>query len=461
MATDVATEPFDLVVEDVRLVDVDAGAAAGRRTVAIRDGRIAAVWTPEEMPPDAARQLEAERRVAGEGRWLIPGLWDSHVHFRGGEALAEGNRALLRLYPVNGVTTVRDTGGDLTSYLMAWRDSIADGELMGPRILLSGPKLDGPNPAWEGSIPVADPSEAAAAVDSLEGLDVDFVKLYDGSLSHRVFMALVREAESRGMPVTGHMPLGVDFLESVRAGLDGTEHLYYVFKGTATNRDEITRRVRAGALGFWDAMEATLDRRDFAREAEVFEAMAERGTVVVPTLHIGEILAEVERVDHSGDPELAYIPAGIRETYAGRVESARSQSAEARETTRALRAAMAALVPRMNDAGVPVLAGSDAGAFNSYAYPGFALHAELEALVASGLTPAQALRSATVAPATFMGLGDELGRIAPGYRADLVLLDADPLADIANTRTVSTVILRGEEVLERERLDEVLAALAE
>lgn len=463
---DATADPYDLLVENVRLVDVDAGAVVGPRTVAIRDGRIAAVWAPDEVPTDGANatrepgEIEADRRVNGEDRWLIPGLWDSHVHFRGGEALAEENRALLPLYPLNGVTTVRDTGGDLTSHLMAWRDSIAAGDLLGPRILLSGPKLDGPRPAWEGSIPVADTSEVDAAVDSLEALGVDFVKLYDGSMSHEVFMALVREAESRGMLVTGHMPLGVDFLESVRAGLDATEHLYYVFKGTAANREEVTRRVRDGVLGFWDGMEAAMGRRDPAAEREVFGAMADRGTAVVPTLHIGNVLAEVERVDHSDDPELAYITEELRETYAGRVESARSQPPEARETTRALREAMADLVLPMHEAGVPILAGSDAGAFNSYTYPGFALHDELEALVDAGLTPAEAIRTATTAPASFMGLGDELGRIAPGYRADLVLLDADPLADISNTRTVSTVILRGEEVLDRAALEEGLRSLA-
>ncbi|MDT8368719.1 MAG: amidohydrolase family protein [Longimicrobiales bacterium] len=449
-------EPVDLLVEDVQVVDVDAGTVAEGRSVAVVDGRIAAIWAADEVPGD----LDVDRSIAGEGRWLIPGLWDAHVHFRGGEALLAENRALLPLYPANGITTVRDAGGDLTGALMAWRDSIAEGHLPGPRIYLSGPKLDGPRPSWEGSIALADPAEVPAALDSLEALGVDYVKLYDGSMSAEVFMAAVREAETRGLTVTGHMPLGVDFLEAVEAGFDGTEHLYYLFKGTRANRDEVTRRVRAGELGFWGAFWTMLDAPDPEREARVFTAMAERGTVVLPTLHIGDVLSHVEEVDHASDPELAYIPEGIRETYAGRVASARRSPPEVRANNRRLREVMAAMVEPMHAAGVTILAGSDAGPFNSFTYPGFALHAELAALVEAGLTPAEALRSATSAPADFMGVGDEVGRIAPGYRADLVLLDRNPLEEISATRSLSTVILRGEEVLDREALEALLSRVA-
>lgn len=445
--------PVDLLLEDVRVVDVEDEEVRPGRTVAVVDGRILDLWPADSVPAE----VEATRRVAGEGRWLLPGLWDAHVHVRGGEELRDENRALLRLYPAFGVTTVRDAGGDLTAALLAWRDSIARGELLGPRILTSGPKLDGPEPGWPGSLALAHPSEVPAALDSLDALGADFVKLYDGSMSPEVYLAAVRETEARGLTVTGHMPLGVDFLEAVEAGLDGTEHLYYVFKGTAANREEVSRRVRAGELGFWDAFRAMLDARDPEREAEVFARMAERGTAVVPTLHIGDVLATVERDDHSTDDLLRIIPERVRETYAGRVESARRSSPEARESRRRLEAGMDALVAPMHEAGVVVLAGSDAGPYNSYTYPGAALHAELEALVEVGLTPAEALRAATVAPARFMGLEAELGRVAPGYRADLLLLDENPLEDIRATRSRSLVILRGETVLDRAALDALLS----
>lgn len=450
------TPPPDLIIDDVRVVDVATGSILSDHTVAIADGAVTGVWAADQVPAEV-RGIVAGGASAtvidGAGRYLMAGLWDAHVHFRGGEELRAANRELLRLYPAFGVTTVRDAGGDLTEAIFAWRDSIAAGDLTGPRILTSGPKLDGPRPSWDGSIALSDPAQVPAALDSLQVLGVDYVKLYDGTMSPQVFLAAVREAEARGMTVTGHMPLGVDFLEAVQAGLDGTEHLYYLYKGTAANRDSVGAAVRAGELGFWDAFWAVLGRRDAEREVAVFAAMAESGTAVVPTLHIGDVLSTVEQVDHSADSMLELIPDEIEATYAGRVRSAERSSLETREANRRLRREMAALVAPLQAAGVTILAGSDAGPFNSYTYPGAALHAELEALVAAGLTPAEALRAATTAPATFMGLGDELGRVAPGYVADLILLDENPLSDIRATRSVSTVILRGDEVLDRRALE--------
>lgn len=444
--------PVDLLITDVHLIDVDAAAVVEDRSIAIEAGVISGIWPAGEVP----RGLEARAQVDGRGRYVIPGLWDAHVHFRGGETLRDDNRELLALYPAFGVTTVRDAGGDLTHALREWSAAIDAGSLVGPEILTSGPKLDGPRPSWDGSLALTSPDDVPAAFDSLQALDVDYVKLYDGSMPAEVFLASVREAEDRDMTISGHMPLGVDFLEAIEAGLDATEHLYYVYKGTASNREEISRRVLDGDLGFWDSFWAMLGNRDADREAEVFAAMVAAGTAVVPTLHIGEILSNVELVDHSDDALLPRIPQAIQETYAGRVQSARRGSEESRTNNRQLRVEMIGLFARMHDAGVTVLAGSDAGPFNSYTYPGEALHAELEAMVEAGLTPAEALQAATVAPAAFMNVDAEVGRIAPGFRADLVLLDANPLDDITATRSRSTVILKGRTVLDRDDIEELL-----
>lgn len=450
------TGAYDLVIAGASVVDVDAGTTLPDRTVAVRDGRIAAVWAAADVP----RDLAAARTIDAAGQWLIPGLWDAHVHFRGGTDLAEENLALLPLYPLTGVTTVRDAGGDLTPELMAWRDAMAAGELLGPRILTSGPKLDGPQPMWEGSIALSEPSQVPAALDSLEALGVDYVKLYDGTMSPEVFMAAVREAEARGLRVTGHMPLGVDLLEAIAAGFDATEHLFYALKASAGNHEEVTARVRAGEMGFWDAFPAILDAPDADRQAEVLAAMARGGTAVVPTLHIGQVLLEVGRVDHTSDPELAYIPPGILDTYQERVAGAVASPPSFREMEQELETRMGQMVAPMARAGVTILAGSDAGPFNSFTYPGFALHAELEELVGVGLSPAEALRTATAAPADFMGLGEDLGRVAPGYLADLVLLEANPLGDIGATRQIAFVIQGGSEVLDRAAIDAALAQLA-
>lgn len=171
----------DLILTNVHVVDVVEGVVLRDRTVAIEAGRISAVFTADE-----AQGLEvSSQRMETGGRYLIPGLWDMHVHFRGGDSVIEENRALLPLYIANGFTTVRDAGGDITSAIFDWRAQIAEGSLLGPRILTSGPKLDGPANGWDGSIRLSAPGQVAAAFDSLQALGVDCVKIYDGSTSKR------------------------------------------------------------------------------------------------------------------------------------------------------------------------------------------------------------------------------------------------------------------------------------
>ncbi|HZD04192.1 MAG TPA: amidohydrolase family protein, partial [Longimicrobiales bacterium] len=443
----------DLAITSVNVVDVVSGEVLPDRTVTVRGGRITGVVPAAE----AARARDAGRVLDGTGRYLIPGLWDAHVHFRGGADLIEENRALLPLYVANGVTTVRDAGGDITEAILAWRQAIAAGRMTGPRILTSGPKLDGPRPAWEGSIALSTPADVPAALDSLEALGADYVKIYDGSTPADVYLAIVEEAERRDMIVTGHMPFSVRFMDAVEAGLDATEHLYYAYKGASPLEDSVTAAVGSGDMGFWDALYLMMDGpHDPGRERATWRSMVEHGTVVVPTLHIGEVLARVDEDDHQDDPELRYVDPAVEETWAGRVRSARRASPESRRRTRALRDTLAATVSRMGDAGVTILAGSDAGPFNSYVYPGFSLHSEMEALVEAGLTPAEALRAATVAPAERWREGDALGRVAEGYLADLVLLEENPLEDIANARSIAVVILRGRDVLDAMELQAML-----
>jgi len=452
--------PVQLLIRNVNVVDVAEGVILPGRTVTIRDGRVSAV---EEAagPEEAAGAQELD----GSGQYLIPGLWDMHVHFRGGEALIPENKALLPLYIANGVTMVRDAGGDITGSVLEWRREIEVGRLVGPRILTSGPKLDGPTGGWDGSIRLGSPEQVPAAIDSLETLGADYVKIYDGTISRDVYLAIVEETERRDMIVTGHMPMSVRFHEAVDRGLDATEHLYYAFKGSAANEDSVTTAVldRLGSpdpLGFRETLNLLRIRYDDAVAQRTFRRMAEAGTAVVPTLHIGGVLAVVDETDHAADHGLRYVHPNIEATYAGRVEGARRASPEARSERHVLQRIFISMVPEMHRAGVTILAGSDAGPFNSYVYPGFALHSEMEELVRAGLAPLEALRSATLHPARFMRRGDEYGQVKPGFRADLVLLDANPLEDIRNTRGVASVIFGGGTVFSRAELDELLASLA-
>jgi imidazolonepropionase-like amidohydrolase len=444
-----------MAITGISVVDVTKGEILENQSVLIQNGTI------ERMVSNEGQAVTADVIIDGSGKYLIPGLWDMHVHFRGGDSLISENKHLLNLFLANGITGVRDAGGDITPAVIDWQDAIAKGDLKGPRIFTSGPKLDGPDAAWAGSLELESPEEVPAAFDSLESIPVDFVKLYDGSISREVYLSAIAEAEKRGLPVTGHMPFTVKFREAVKEGLDATEHMYYVLKGTSSQEDEITeeiiqRKDTEDPLGFWEVLPRILSSYDSAIARETYTLMKEHKTAVVPTLHIGEVLAYMTEVDHTQDEYLDYLGPGIIKTYDRRFNAAQNSSEEAKQERRDLQDKFVELAGEMNKAGVTILAGSDSGPFNSFTYPGLSLHKELQALVEAGLSPAEALRSATINGAAFFNLEKEYGQVKEGFAADLVLLDSNPLEDIRNTQDIHAVIWQGKRVFPASELRELL-----
>lgn len=433
---EVEEEQFDRVLHGVHIVDVAEDKITENQSIGIRADTIRAIW-----PANEARDYRADTSIDATAKYVIPGLWDMHVHFRGGEELEEENKDLLPLYIAHGITSVRDAGGDMTAAIMEWRRQIAGHELLGPKIFTSGPKLDGPDPSWAGSIELSSVSEVPAALDSLEAIGVDYVKIYDSSISREVYLAIIEEAEKRGLKTTAHMPFTATLEESVEAGLDATEHMYYAMKASAAEEDSLTTYVRKQAeegdpVGFYTQLQWYLDRYDPAAADHIFSKMAEHNTAVVPTLHIGRVLGALHDADHSQDSMLAYIGSGIQETYSGRLNAARRSSEEIRETRSRFEDRFRAMVPEMQESGVMILAGSDAGAYNSFVYPGQSLHMELEKLVEAGLTPAQALKSSVINGAIFMGVDDFYGSVEVGKSSDLLILNHNPLEDIRHTQDI-------------------------
>ena len=436
-------EIYDVVINHVTVVDVVTGQLLPNRVVAISRGKIVEV-APADQDSYAARQY-----VNGNGRYLIPGLWDMHVHFRGGDSLIAANKKSLTLFLAHGITTVRDAGGDLTSSLMQWRRDMDAGQLPGPRIFTSGPKIDGPHAYWPGSLEVETPAQIRTALDSLQRLKVDYVKIYDSKISGAAYLETIRQAQRRGLKTTGHMPYSVTLAAAVKRGLDATEHLYYVFKACSGKEDSLTALVRNSLntpkpLGLFAMLPAVYDTYSPAAATRIFALMAKHHTAVVPTLYIQKTLAELPDNDHAQDSLLAYVDPKVQATYARRLASARQQSLAAQNFSKKLNAKFMTLVPLMQTAGVSILAGSDSGPFNSFIYPGASLQGELEMLVQAGLTPLQALQAATINGAKFMGVVGRTGTIAPGKDADLVLLTGNPLENIANVRKIDAVISRGK-----------------
>jgi hypothetical protein len=296
---------------------------------------------------------------------------------------------------------------------------------------------------------VETPAQIGKALDSLQRLKVDYVKIYDSKISDAAFLNTIRLAQRRGLKTTGHMPYSVTLGEAVKRGLDATEHLYYVFKACSGKEDSLTALVRASLktpkpLGLFAMLPAVYDTYSPAAADRIFKLMAKRHTAVVPTLHIGKTLTELPENDHARDSLRAYIDPKIQATYTRRLASARQQSAAAQAFSKKLEVKFMSLVPQLQAAGVTVLAGSDSGPFNSFIYPGASLQDELIQLVQAGLTPLQALQAATTNGARFMGVADRTAAIAVGKDADLVLLTANPLENIANIKQIDAVVSRGK-----------------
>ena len=434
---------YDLVINHVTLIDVVSGQLRPNQVVAVTQGKIVRVG------PAGQGSYPAKQQLDGTGRYLMPGLWDMHVHFRGGDTLIAANKKSLALYLAHGITTVRDAGGDMTPSIFQWRREEAAGTLAGPRIFTSGPKIDGPGATWPGSLEVETPAQVSKALDSLQHLKVDYVKIYDSKISGAAYLSTITQAEQRGMKTTGHMPYSVTLGEAITRGLDATEHLYYVFKACSSKEDSLTALVQASLkttkpLGLFALLPAVYDTYSPATATRIFQQMAAHHTAAVPTLAIGTTLASLATNDHAHDTLRAYIDPKIQRTYTRRLASARQQSPTAQAFTKKLEVKFMTLIPQMQAAGVTILAGSDSGPFNSFTYPGASLQEELLLLVQAGLTPAQALRAATINGAQFMGVAARTGTIAVGKDADLLLLSANPLANIANVKKIDAVVSRGK-----------------
>ncbi|WMN12785.1 amidohydrolase family protein [Marivirga salinae] len=423
----------DLLLLNTTIVDVQNNSLHENQFIAIKGDTIFSTGSMEEMPAyDSKESLDLQ------GKYAMPGLWDNHVHFRGGTDLIAENQDLLSLFPQFGVTTVRDAGGDLTPAVMGWSQKINQKELLGPQIFTSGPKLDGPKSAWEGSIKIENQKDIEMALDSLQSINVDYVKIYDGSLSAENFYSIIEATEKRGMKVTGHMPMSADFQKAISLGMDGSEHMYYIMKGCSPKADSLTEL----GLGY-AMMEIITDTYCEEMANELFTELAQKEVYITPTLYIGKVLSQLADEDHSSDSLIDRIGVGIQKTYKGRIESAKRAKVSGSQMREKVSNLAKQMIRPMFDAGVPILAGSDCGPFNSFVYPGEALWGELFSLTEAGLSPAEALKTSMIYGPAFFGLEDHYGSLGKGKVADVIVLKKNPLENIQHLRSLEIVILKG------------------
>ncbi|HET6942042.1 MAG TPA: amidohydrolase family protein [Sphingomicrobium sp.] len=446
-----ARERADALIRHATVVDVEHARIIADQAIAIDGDTIRAVGPDHSI----AHKYTATRTIDATGKFVMPGLWDMHVHF-GGEQLIEENKDLLPLYVAFGVTTVRDCAEDISSSVLEWRSGVAEGRLLGPTIYTSGPKLEGHKPIWKGTIEVGTPAEVDAALDRLQAMKVDFVKITDNTLKPDIFLYAVKAAKARGLKTSAHTPYALTIEQAVRAGLNSVEHIDYLIKAGSPQEASIGAEYTAKELTYGEASDRFVETFDPTYAAQEYRRLAALGVYVTPTLNEGRILAYLDREDHSRDGALAYIGPGLRKTYDWRVERAAKATPEEVEARHREYQLSLKVLPMLRDAGIRILAGTDAGYLNSFVYPGEGLHEELERYVEAGLTPQQALYSATITGPAFLGHADRYGALATGKAADVLILNANPLNDLKATREIVGVVLQGK-WLDRAALDKLLS----
>lgn len=396
----------------VRVVDVEKGAADPLSTLRIEKGRVVSTH-------DATARRAGEAEVELPGLFAVPGLFDMHVH------LSYARASALTALAANGVLTVRDLGGRL-SEIDEWRGAIDGGGRIGPRIFRAGPALNGQANGWH-HVAVANEAEARAAVRTLKVAGVDFVKIHN-ALGREAMVAVIDEARKQNLKVVGHIPKAVEPADALALGMNEIEHTETFFEGTfSTGKTPL--ELLMGTRAFLDDGRATVLARD----------LAARGVPVAPNL-----AAYRARFTEAPESERPFIAASILK------EPRRAFTAEQKQGLARMLAQFQEVVGIFRREGVTLLAGTDIAA-GAHA-PGFSLHDELDLLVGAGLTPAEALRAATLNPARFLGVETSRGVLRPGADADFLLVDGDPTKDITALRRIRGLVYHGRYV-DRATLD--------
>lgn len=411
-----------IVLRGATIIDCTGAPAQANMTVVIKGNHIYTLGKTDKV--EVAKNIQV---VDATDKYLIPGLWDMHVHT--GE-----KDTFFPLYIANGITGIRDMGGDLVratgnaslslDSLNKWKEEIKRGTLVGPRIVATGPIIDGPKPFWPGvTTPVGSEAEARDLVKALKYRGADFIKVYE-TLPREIYYAIADESKKNQLPFAGHVPKSITAAEASNAGQISIEHLDGIYNSNSGNS-----------------------------LSDLYTLFRSNGTWQIPTL---AAYRDLVRNDDSfrNDYRLKYIPEYIKEIWSRsswwHTSRTEKDIAKGKEEFRI----RLKIVKEMHESGINILAGSDAA--NPYTYPGFSLHDELKYMVEAGLTSQEAIQTATLNPAKFLGMQDSLGTIEEGKIANLVLLDADPLQDITNTQKINAVILSGK-YLPKKMLQKMLA----
>jgi tetratricopeptide (TPR) repeat protein len=448
-----------LIFTHATIIDTAGGPNKTDMTVFINGDRITDIKKTGKVRPAKGAQV-----IDATGKFLIPGLWDMHVHCN--------DIRDLPLFIANGVTGVRVMWGFPMHH--AWREEISKGSLIGPRMVIGSPLIDGPKPVWPGSITVSNEADARQVVRQMKEIGYDFIKVYQ-LLPREAYFAIADESKKLGISFAGHLPSSISAIEASNAGQRSIEHLASVPLGillACSSKEEELYKTREKAFegvsrqqprtpsqleAYRSFANKTLETYDDEKASVLFALFVKNSTWQCPTLTVLRSYRYLDDKNFTNDARLKYMPKAKRESWELKNNpSLSSDTAKDWAVEKKVYRKELALVGAMHRAGVKLLAGTDTG--NPYCFPGFSLHDELGLLVEAGLTPMEALQAATYNAAEFLGQLDSLGTVETGKIADLVLLEADPLEDIGNTKKIAAVVFRGK-YYPRSSLDEMLAKI--
>lgn len=453
-----------LLLQNVHTIDAKSGLKENQ-SILIQDNRIVEVGNSSSIKPPKGSKI-----IDGNGKFLIPGLWDAHVHLTYEKELSP---TMLQLFLVNGITSVRETGGQLDLVLAEKEKAQKDPKNL-PRVMIAGPLLDGVPTVYDGSSPGRPPlgvgagsvEEAESLVEQFAKADVDLIKAYE-MLTPEAFKAVVAKAKEEDLVVTGHVPLSMDVVEASDAGMRSMEHMRNLEMACSSDWEALLK-TRQDML-FEGADEAggalrsnihsaqrthAIGNQDAVRRAEVLQHLADNETWQCATLSIltGASLrpfAQQEWQDY-----FKYLPESMEKRWRSQLEQYLQTPVDSNRVT--YTSWGLEMISHLKAAGVDIMAGTDTPIF--FLTPGYSLHDELALLVKGGLTPLEAIEAATSKPAEYFNMENELGLIEEGMFADLVLLDANPLEDIRNTQQIHAVIRDGK-LHDQAALEKLLEAL--
>jgi len=449
-----AQEPqTKLLLHNVNIINVVNGSVNRNVALIIEGTTIQMIGKVESL----RKKCKDCKTIDGKHSYVIPGLWDMHIHLEGADLIPD-NQALLPVFLAYGITTVRDCASDLGEQVLKWRDEINQGSLVGPTLFTAGKKLEGKNSIWKGDLEIANEEELTEMLDLLDTYKVDFIKITENTLSGDLFLKSVKAARARGYQVSGHVPMDLTISELVDAGFTSIEHASYMLR-LGADEVEIKRGLTSGELTKGEAGLKYANSFDQGRAIKAYKELGKQGLYVCPTLIGSRQLAYLSENDHREDDFLKYLTLRFTANYSWRINRMANDTEEQKNQRKANYELVKKQLPYLQQAGIKIMAGSDAAALNTYVYPAQSLIDELMIFKEAGLTPLQILQSATMNGANYFGRFNKMGSVEEGKVADIVLLNENPMEDIASITKVEAVINKGH-YYDRVALDGILKQAA-